>query len=196
MGKTFSIFLGSRITVDGDCSHEIQRCLLLGRKSMTNLDSILKKQRHHCANKHACSQNYGFSSSHVQMWMLEHKEVWDLKNLCIWIVVLEKTLESPLDSKEIKPVNPKGYQRWIFIGKINAEAEAPILWPLDVKTHFTGKDPDAGKGWEQEDKGWQRIRWLGGIIDSMDKNLSKLQEIVEDRGDWQAAVHRVTKRRT
>ena len=110
------IFLGSRITVDDDCSHEIQRHLLLGRKSMTNLDSTLKKQRHHFANKGACSQNYGFSSSHVRMWMLEHKEVWALKNCCVWIVVLEKTLESPLDCKDIKSVNLKGNQPWILEG--------------------------------------------------------------------------------
>ena len=100
------------------------------------------------------------------MWELDSKESWAPKNWCFWPVVLEKTLESPLDSKEIKPVNPKGYQCWIFIGKINAEAEAPILWPFDVKSHFARKDPDAGKGWEQEGKGWQRRRWLDGITDS------------------------------
>ena len=103
------IFLGSRITADGDCSHEIKGRLLLGRKAMTNLDSVLKS-RHYFANKGPSSQSYGFSSSHVWMWELEHKESWTLKNWCFWIVVLEKTLESSLDYKEIKPVNPKGNQ--------------------------------------------------------------------------------------
>ena len=103
------IFLGSRITADGDCSHEIKGRLLLGRKAMTNLDSVLKS-RHYFANKGPSSQSYGFSSSHVWMWELDHKESWTLKNWCFWIVVLEKTLESSLDYKEIKPVNPKGNQ--------------------------------------------------------------------------------------
>ena len=100
------IFLGSKITVDSDCSHEIKWCLLLGRKAMTNLDSVFKKQRHCFADQSPYSQSYGFSSSHVWMWQLDHKEGWVLKNWCFWIL-LEKTLESPLDSKEIKPVNPK-----------------------------------------------------------------------------------------
>ena len=102
------IFLGSKITVDGDCSHEIKRWLLLGRKAMTNLDSVIKKQKHHFANKGLYSQNYGFSSSHVWMWELDHKEGWALKNWCFQIMVLEKTPESLLDTKEIKPVHPKG----------------------------------------------------------------------------------------
>ena len=122
---------------------------------MTNLDSILKprqhikKQRHHFADKGPSSQSYGFSSSHVWMWELEYKGSWAPKNWCFWTVVLEKTLESPLDSKEIKPVNPKG----IFIGRTDVEAEAQILWPPDVKNWLTGKDPDAGKDWRQEEKG-------------------------------------------
>ena len=104
----------------------------------------IKKWRHHFADKGLYSQNYGFSSSHVQMWELDHKEGWVL-NWCFWTVVLEKTLESPLDRKEIKPVNPKGNQPWIFIGRTDAEAETPILWPPDVKSWLTGKDPAAGK---------------------------------------------------
>ena len=123
------IFLGSKITADGDCSHEIKRHLFLGRKAMTNSDSVLKKQRHYFANKGPYSQSYGFSSNHVWMWQLDHKEGWAPKNWCFQTVVLEKTLESPLDSKEIKPNNPKGNQSWIFIGRTDAEAEAPILWP-------------------------------------------------------------------
>ena len=111
-------------------------------------------------------------------------------------VVLEKTLASPLDIKEIKQVNPKGNQPWIFIGRTDAEAEAPKLWPLDAKSQLTGKDPDAGKDEGKRRKGSQRIRWLDSIINSMDMNLSKLWEIVEDRGAWDTAVHGVTKSQT
>ena len=136
------IFLGSRITADGHCSHEIKRHLLLGRKAMTNLECV-KKQRHYFVDKGPSSQSYGFSSSHVWMWELDHKEGWAPKNWCFWTVVLEKTLESPLDCKEIRPVNPKGNQSWIFIGRI--DAEAPILCPPDVKSQLITKDPDAGK---------------------------------------------------
>ena len=99
------------------------------------------------------SESYGFSSSHLQVWKLDHKEDWVLKNWCFWTVVLETTLESPLDCKEIQPVNPKGNQSWIFIGRTDAEAETPIVWPLDVKSWFIGKDPNAGKDWGQEEKG-------------------------------------------
>ena len=128
------IFLGPQITADGDCSHEIKRCLLLGRKAMTNPDQHIKKQRHYFANKGLPSQIYGFSSSHVWMWELDYKESWVLKNWCFWTVVLEKTLESPLDCKEINPVNPKGSKSWIFIRRTDAEAEAPVLWPPDAKS--------------------------------------------------------------
>ena len=139
----------SKITADGDCSHEIKRRLLLGGKVMTNLDSILKS-RHYFANKGLCSQSYGFSSSHVWMWELYYKESWALKNWCFWTVVLEKTLESPLDCKEIQPVHPKGNQSSMFIGRTDAEVETPILWPPDAKSCLIGKDPDAGKDWRQE----------------------------------------------
>ena len=111
---------------------------------MTNLDSILKS-RHYLANKGPSSQSYGFSSSHVWMWELHYKESWESKNWCFWTVVLEKTLENPLDCKEIQPVHPKGNQSWIFIGRTDAEAETPIFWPPDVKSWLIWKDSDAGK---------------------------------------------------
>ena len=154
------IFLGSKITADGDCSHEIKRCLLLGRKDMTNLDSILKS-RHYFTDKGLYSQSYGFSSSHVWMWELGHKESWALKNWCFWTVVLEKTLESTLDCKEIKSVSPKGNQSWIFIGRTDAEAQASILWPPDANSWLIGKDPDAGKDWKQEEKGTTEDEMVG-----------------------------------
>ena len=144
-------FLGSKITTNSDCSHEIKRCLLLRRKAMTSLDGILKS-RYYFADKSLYSQNYGFSSSYVWMWELDHKEGWVPKNWCFQTVVLEKTLESPLDCKEIQPVNPKGSQSWIFTGRTDAKAEATIVWPPDVKSRLTGKDPDAGKDWGQEKK--------------------------------------------
>ena len=140
------ISLCSKITADGDWCHEIKRHLLLGRKAMTNLDSIFKKRRHHLADKGRYSQRYGFSSSHIKMWELDYKESWVLKNWCLWTVVLEKTLESPLNCKEIQPVHPKD-QSWVFIWRADGEAETPVLWPPDAKSWLTGKDPDAGKDW-------------------------------------------------
>ena len=111
-----------------------------------------KKQRHYFTNKGLSSQSYGFSSSHVWMWDLDHKESWAPKNCCFWIVVLEKILESPLDCKDIHPVHPKGDQSWVFIGRTDVEAETPILWPPDAKSQLFGKYPDAGKDWGQEEK--------------------------------------------
>ena len=172
MGKRWyqwrTIFLGSKITADGDCSDKIKRCLLLQRKAMTNLDSILKKQSYHFANKGPSSQSCGFSSSHVWVWELHCKESWAPKNWCSWIVVLEKTLESLLDCKKTQPVHLKGNQSWIFIGRTNVEAETPILWAPDAKSWLIRKDPDAGKDWRHERRGWQRVRWLDDITDSMD----------------------------
>ena len=127
------------------------------------------------------------------MWGSDHKIGWASKNWCFLIGVLEKTFESPLDSKEIKPVNPKGNQPRLLIGRTGAEAEAPILWQNDAKRWLTGKDPDAGKDWRQNSTGQQRIRWLDTIIDSIDMSLNKLWEIVKEREAWHAAIHRVTK---
>ena len=154
-------------------SHEIKRHLLLGKKAMINLDSILKS-RDNTLLTSLCSQRYGFSSSHVWMWELDYKESWTLKNWCLRTAVLEKTLDSPLDCKEIKLDNPKGNQPWIFIGKTNAKDEVPIFWPPEVKSRLIGKDPDAGKDWRQEEKGQERMRWLDVATNSMDMSLSKL----------------------
>ena len=126
---------------------------------MTNLDSILKPRD--IANKGPSSQSFHFSSSHIWMWELVQKESWALKNWCFWTVVLEKTLESPLDSKEIQPVHPKGNQSWLFIGKTDAEAETPILWPPDGKNWLIEKDPNAGKDWRLEEKGITEDKMVG-----------------------------------
>ena len=152
------IFKDSKITADDDCSHKIKRCLLLERKGMTNLDSILKQQRHYLTNKVPYHQSYGFSSSHVWIWWLGHKESWVPKNWYFWTVVLEKTFESPLDWKEIEPVNPIGNQSWIFIGRTDAEAEAPIFWPPDAKKWFIAKTLMLGKIEGRRRRGWQRMR--------------------------------------
>ena len=161
-GETVSDFTfgGSKITADGDCSHEINRRLLLGRKVMTNLDSILKSRDITLPTKVRLVKAMVFSSSHVWMLELDYKESWALKNWCFWTVLLEKTLESPLDCKEIQSVHPQGNQSWVLIGRTDSEAETPIVWPPDAKIRFIWKDPDAGKIWGQEEKGWQRMRWL------------------------------------
>ena len=142
------ILLGAKIIADTDCSHKIKRCLFLGRIAMTNLES----RDITLPTKVCIVKAMFFSSSPVWMWELEHKEGWAPKNQCFQTVVLKKTLESSLERKEVKPVNPKGNQPWIFFGRTDPEAEAPILWPPDVKSQPIGKDPDAGKDCGQEEK--------------------------------------------
>ena len=149
----------------------------------------VKKQRHHFANKGSSSQSYGFFSSHVWMWELDYEESWAPKNWCFWSVVLEKTLESPLDCKEIQPVHPKGDQSLIFTGRTDVEAETPILRPPDVKSGLIWKDPDAGKDWRQEEKGtteddvvgWHH--WLKG------QEFEQILELVINREAWCAAAY-------
>ena len=130
-----------------------EKTLALWKKSYDQPRQHVKNQRYYFANKGPSSQSYGFSSSHVWMWELDYKESWAPKNWCFWTVVLEKTLESPLDCKEIQPGHPKGNQSWIFIGRTDAEAETPILWPPAAKGWLIWKDPDVGKDWRQEEKG-------------------------------------------
>ena len=135
---------GSKIISDDDCSHEIKRHLLLGRKAMTNPDSILKSKDITLLTKVHLVKATVFPGSYIWMWELDYKESWALKNWCFWTVLLEKTLESPLNCKEIQPVHPKGNQSWIFIGRTDAKAETPAFWSPDAKSQLTGKDPDVG----------------------------------------------------
>ena len=172
------IFMGSKITADGDCSHEINRCLLLGRKVMTNLDSILKSRDSTLSTKVCLVKAMVFP---VVMYGCES---WTIKKSehrfrCFWTVVLQKTLESPLDCMDVQTVHPKGDQSWLFIGRTDVQAEIPILWPPDAKNWFIGKDPDAGKDWGQEKKrmtedemiGWHHwldehgLGWTPGVSD-------------------------------
>ena len=154
--ETVTDFLGSKITVDGDCSHEMKNACSW-KKSYDQSRQHIKKT---FASKGLSNQSYGFYSSHVWMWELDYKESWVLKNWWFWIVVV-KTLKSPLESKEIQPVNPKGNQSWIFTGRTGAEAETPILQPPDAKNWLIWKDPDAAKDWSQEEKGTTEEETVG-----------------------------------
>ena len=187
------IFLGSKVTANGDTAIKLKN-LCSWRGKLWQPRQYIKKQRHHFADKGAYSQSYGFSSNHVCMSELDHKEGWTLKNSCFWAVALEKILESPFDCKEIKPVNPKRNQSWIFIRR--TDAKAPILWPPDAKNWLIGKDPDAGKDWRQEEKGATedemagQYHWLSG------RGFEQVLVMVKDREVWCAAVHGVTTSQT
>ena len=162
MGKQWwtKFWGGSKITVDGDCSHEIQRCLLLGKKAMTNLEGILKSRIITLPTKLYLVKDIVFP---VVMYgcELDYTESWAQKNWCSCTVALEKTFESPLDCKEIQPVHPKEDQSWVFTGRTDAEAETPILWPPDVKNWLIRKDPDARKDWRREAKGTTEDETVG-----------------------------------
>ena len=186
-------FLVSKITSDCDCSHEIKRCMLFGRKAMTKLSKHIKKQKHYFTYKVSYSQSCGFSSSHVWMWELDHKEDWELKNWCFWTVVLEKTLESPLDGKEIKSVNPKGNQLWIFTGRTDTKTEAPVLWSPDAKSQLIRKDWERLKGGrEGDDRGWDG--WMALLTQWTWVWASSCKLV--DREAWYAADCGITKSQT
>ena len=163
------------------------------KKSYNQPRQHINKQRHYFANKGPSSQSYGFSSSHVWIWKLDYKENWVPKNWCLWTVVLEKTLESPLDCKEIQPVHPKGNQSWIFIGRTDVEAETPIFWPPDQKNWLLGKDPDAGKDWRWEEKGMTEDEIVGWHHGLYGHEFEYAPRVGDGREAWCAVVHGVAR---
>ena len=175
-----SMFLSSKITADCDCGHGI-KTLTPSKESYDQPRQHIKKQRCYFANKGPSSQSFGFSSSHVWIWELDYQESWALKNWCFWTVVLQKTLESPLDCKEIQPVHPKGNQSWIFTGRADAEAETPVLWHMMQTTNSLEKTLMLGKTEGRRRRGCQRVRWLDGMLQSMGS-----QRV---RHDWAAELN-------
>ena len=183
------LFLGSKISADADCSHEFRKWLLFGRKAITNLDSVLKSRDITLLTKVCIVKATVFPvvMYGCESWTTkeaEHQRI-DAFKLCCW--------RRLLDSEEIKPVNLKGDQPWIFTGRTNAKAEAPVVWSSDAHKWPTGKDPDAGKDAGRRRRGHQRMRWLDDITSAMNMNLGKLWDMVMDREAWRAAVHGVTK---